>query len=156
MPSTSPQPSFSTGSARPAGHSGGVPGASALSITDGPRLRRLPRAQDRVDRIAPLERVVAPVEGGRMRHAHDGKAAESERELRRRLVGRRAVHVDEHRGLPGQARVEPGSDGRGDVGERRARARRDQPHGDVGRADPLELDDDVFGEIDRVHGRLSP
>jgi len=113
-------------------------------------------AQDRVDRIAPLERVVVPVEGGGMRHPHDGKAAESERELCRRLVGRRAVHLDEHRGLPGQARVEPGLDGRGDVGERRSRARRDEPHRDVGGADPRELDDDVFGEIDRVHGRLSP
>ena len=123
---------------------------------DGPRLHRLPRAQDGVDRIAPLERVVVPVEGGRVRHPDDGNAAESERELRRRLVGRRAVHLDEHRGLPGQARVEPGLDGRGNVGQRRARARRDQPHGDVGRADPRELDDDVFGEIDRVHGRLSP
>ena len=57
---------------------------------------------------------------------------------------------------PGQARVEPGLDGRGDAGQRRPGPAVTSPDRDVGRADPRELGHDVFGEIDRVHGRLSP
>ena len=139
--STSPQPSFSTGSARPPGHSGGVPGGLGAQHQRWPAPAPPARAAGRCGpRRSTRARRRPASRAGAVRHPHDaaGRRAPS--------ASCAAASSDAARSTctstadcPARRASSPARMAAATSASAGARARRGQPHRDVGGADPREL-----------------